>query len=67
MVFNSFDLFGSVVVVDAQLGIIRANNNPLLARYKFSTTDGGVCYLKRADLSLGVEVEYGYITDVESN
>jgi hypothetical protein len=46
VIFNSFDLFGSVIVVDAQLGIIRAYYDPLLARYKFSTSDRRVCYLE---------------------
>jgi len=47
---DSLDLFGGIVVVDAEFGVIGAYNNPLFARDELSTTDRRIGDLDGPDL-----------------
>lgn len=49
MGFEGRHLFVGVVVEDAQLEVVRAGDEPVLARYKFDTSHWDLCDLERFD------------------
>lgn len=67
VIYDRFELLAGVIIVDAELVVVRANNNPLLAGNELCTSDWSVCDFERLDLALLAVVKDDGCSRVQGN